>query len=249
MKKVFDQTTSAALARLARVAPGLRALLGHRREDLHHDAVAGLSAAAVALPVGLAYAQLAGFTPAVGLYSSILPVVAYAVFRTSRQLIVVPDAVSCTLLAAALAPRAAPVSAQYLALPMTLAFIFGLMCIAASFISSPTLAGSMNGIAFTTCLANWANCWAGCTPRESRALRGMCWTSCLGWQAFTVPSVISLEFAGRRMQTHEWLKSRGLREFDEAWLHFATLREAIRAIREERDRTQAGAVPPTETRT
>ena len=46
------------------------------------DWVAGLSVAAVALPVGMAYAQLAGFNPAVGLYSSILPLVAYAIFGT-----------------------------------------------------------------------------------------------------------------------------------------------------------------------
>jgi MFS superfamily sulfate permease-like transporter len=48
--------------------------------------------AAVALPVGVAYAQLAGFNPAVGLYSSILPLLAYAIFGTSRQLIIGPDA-------------------------------------------------------------------------------------------------------------------------------------------------------------
>ena len=50
--------------------------------NLFRDWVAGLCAAAVALPVGVAYTQLAGFNPAVGLYSSILPLVAYAIFGT-----------------------------------------------------------------------------------------------------------------------------------------------------------------------
>ena len=60
--------------RLARIAPGLSALLGYRfSDDFRHDAIAGLSVAAVALPVSIAYAQLAGFDPVVGLYWSILP--------------------------------------------------------------------------------------------------------------------------------------------------------------------------------
>jgi len=62
--------------------------------------------AAVALPVGVAYAQLAGLNAAVGLYSSILPLVAYAIFSTSRQLIMGPDAATCALVAAAVAPLA-----------------------------------------------------------------------------------------------------------------------------------------------
>jgi MFS superfamily sulfate permease-like transporter len=61
-----------------RLTPGLANLLPYDRHHLVHDLIAGLSVAAVALPVGVAYAQLAGFNPAVGLYSSILPLVAYS---------------------------------------------------------------------------------------------------------------------------------------------------------------------------
>ena len=94
-------TRSGRLARrLARVAPGLPALLRYERADFPHDLAAGLSVAAIALPVGIAYAQLAGFNPAVGLYASILPSVAYALFGTSRQLIVGPDAATCAIVAA-----------------------------------------------------------------------------------------------------------------------------------------------------
>ena len=61
---------------LTRIAPGVPALLHYRfAEDFRHDLVAGISVAAVALPVAVAYAQLAGFNPVVGLYSSILPLV------------------------------------------------------------------------------------------------------------------------------------------------------------------------------
>jgi hypothetical protein len=56
------------LAHVLRVAPGLRNLLGYRREWLRHDAVAGVSVSAVALPTAIAYAELIGFEPVVGLY-------------------------------------------------------------------------------------------------------------------------------------------------------------------------------------
>ena len=67
---------------LSRFAPGVRALVRYDRADFRHDLVAGLSVATVALPIGIAYAQLAGLNPAVGLYASILPLVAYALFGT-----------------------------------------------------------------------------------------------------------------------------------------------------------------------
>jgi MFS superfamily sulfate permease-like transporter len=71
----------------------------------------------------------------VGLYSSILPLVAYALFGTSRQLIVGPDAATCALIVAAVAPLAVTGSAQYQSMSMTLAFVAGLICIGASFFS------------------------------------------------------------------------------------------------------------------
>ena len=145
--------------RLVRVAPGLSALLHYRIvENLQYDFVAGLSVAAVALPVSVAYAELAGFNPVVGLYSSILPLVAYAVFGTSRQLIVNPDAATCAMIAAAVAPDASGNAELYLSLSITLTFFTGLICIVASFfrlgafadfLSKPILVGFLNGIAIS----------------------------------------------------------------------------------------------------
>ena len=153
------QNTTARYVR--RVAPGLAKLLSYRRSDLPHDVVAGVSVAAVALPVGVAYAQLAGFKPAVGLYSSILPLLAYAIFGTSRQLIVGPDAATCALVTAAVAPLAAGDTSAYASLSVTLAFLAGLLCVAASFLrlgaiadflSKPILVGFLNGIALSIIL-------------------------------------------------------------------------------------------------
>jgi high affinity sulfate transporter 1 len=158
-----DQVKTDHMQRLARFAPGLPTLLRYRlAEDFPHDLVAGVSVAAVALPVSVAYAQLAGFTPVVGLYSSILPLAAYAIFGTSRQLIVNPDAATCAMISAAIAPLAAANSEQYLSLSVTITFFTGLFCIAASFfrlgaladfLSKPLLVGFLNGIAISIFLS------------------------------------------------------------------------------------------------
>lgn len=138
--------------------PGLRLLRTYRREWFRSDLVAGLSVAAVALPIGIAYAQLAGFPPAVGIYSSILPAVAYAIFGSSRQLVVNPDAAACAIVAATVAPLAAGDAGRYADLSLVLTFLTGLFCIGgglaglgiiANFLSRPILTGYLNGIALS----------------------------------------------------------------------------------------------------
>ncbi|HKV79679.1 MAG TPA: SulP family inorganic anion transporter [Candidatus Sulfotelmatobacter sp.] len=146
---------------LGKSAPGLAQLLKYQRNDLPHDLIAGVSVAAVALPVGVAYAQLAGFNPAVGLYSSILPLLAYAIFGTSRQLIIGPDAATCALVTAAVAPLASGDQNLYESLSVTLAFLAGVICVGASFLklgaladflSKPILVGFLNGVALSIIL-------------------------------------------------------------------------------------------------
>jgi high affinity sulfate transporter 1 len=141
---------------LLRVAPGFKALLGYRfGEDFRHDAVAGLCVASVAVPVAIAYAQLAGFRPEVGLYSSILPLVAYAIFGTSRRLIINPDAAVCAMVAASVAPLAAGDPNSYASMSVMLTLLAGVFCILASFfrlgavadfLSKPILIGFLNGV-------------------------------------------------------------------------------------------------------
>ena len=141
---------------VSRVAPGLAFLLGYQRDWLRHDLVAGLSVAAVALPTAIAYAQIVGFEPVVGLYAAILPLVAYCLLGTSRHLIVNPDAATCALIAGTLAPLAGDKPDLLLSLSVVLAFFTGLVCITAGllrlgfvadFLSRPILVGFLNGIA------------------------------------------------------------------------------------------------------
>jgi high affinity sulfate transporter 1 len=161
MGGITTVTGNVRVAGLRRIAPGLATLLDYHRGDLPHDLIAGLSVAAVALPVGIAYAELAGFAPVVGLYSSIFPLFAYALFGTSRQLIVGPDAATCALVAAAVAPLAGGDRNLYHALSIELAFFAGILCLCATFLklgaladflSRPILVGFLNGIALSIIL-------------------------------------------------------------------------------------------------
>lgn len=140
----------------ARRAPGLAQLLAYRRADLLPDLLAGLAVAAVAVPVGIAYSELAGLPVETGLYGSLVPLLIYAVLGSSRQLILGPDAATCTLIAASVAPLAAGDAHAYASIAAVLAILAGLMCLAASalklgaladFLSKPILVGFLNGIA------------------------------------------------------------------------------------------------------
>lgn len=136
--------------------PGVHLLRTYDTKNLASDVVAGLSVAAVAIPIGIAYAQLAGAPPEVGIYSCLLAPVAYALFGSSRQLIVNPDAAACAIVAATTAPLAGGDVARYADLSILLTLFTGLVCIVAgiarfgfiaNFLSRPILVGYLNGIA------------------------------------------------------------------------------------------------------
>ena len=131
-------------------------LAGYQKSWFRHDLLAGVSVAAVALPIAIAYSQLAGVPPVYGLYSSLLPLVAYALLGSSRQLIIAPDAATCAIVAAVVAPLAGQDPGRYLSLTAALAMIAGVFCIAAglarlgfltNFLARPILTGYLNGIA------------------------------------------------------------------------------------------------------
>lgn len=141
---------------LGRYLPGLLTLLRYRRGDFRHDALAGLSVAAVALPVGIAYAEIAGAPAVQGIYCALLPLLAYALFGSSRQLIIGPDAATCLMVAAALGPLAGADPQHYTELMISITLITGLFNIifgvcklgfVANFLSQPILVGYLNGIA------------------------------------------------------------------------------------------------------
>ena len=99
----------------------------YNRSVLTNDMMAAVIVTIMLIPQSLAYALLAGLPPVVGLYASILPLVAYAIFGTSRTLAVGPVAVVSLMTASAAGAVAAQGSAEYLEAAITLAAISGVM--------------------------------------------------------------------------------------------------------------------------
>ncbi|MEG0858817.1 MAG: SulP family inorganic anion transporter [Pseudomonas sp.] len=140
---------------LSRWLPGLANLLRYRREWFHADLQAGLSVAAIQIPIAIAYAQIVGLPPQYGLYACILPMMVYALVGSSRQLMVGPDAATCAMVAGAIAPLALGDPARLAQLSVIVTILVGLMLIGAglaragfiaSFFSRPILIGYLNGI-------------------------------------------------------------------------------------------------------
>ena len=88
----------------------------YQRDFIAGDITAGLIVTVMLIPQSLAYAMLAGLPPEVGLYASLLPMVAYALFGSSMTLAVGPVAVSSLMTASALMPLATAGSADYISL-------------------------------------------------------------------------------------------------------------------------------------
>ncbi|MCM0044212.1 MAG: sulfate permease [Burkholderiaceae bacterium] len=128
----------------------------YQRRWISGDLTAGLIVTVMLIPQSLAYAMLAGLPPQVGLYASVLPLVAYAMFGTSMTLAVGPVAVASLMTASALAPLATAGTAEYIALAVLLALLSGLMLFAAGllrmgflayFLSHPVISGFISGSA------------------------------------------------------------------------------------------------------
>ena len=99
----------------------------YNKQVFTNDMVAAIIVTIMLIPQSLAYALLAGLPPVVGLYASILPLVAYAIFGTSRTLAVGPVAVVSLMTAAAAGSIAAAGTPEYLGAAIALALISGLI--------------------------------------------------------------------------------------------------------------------------
>ena len=94
--------------RLVSFVPAVGWLREYKGSELTSDLLAGVIVTIMLIPQSLAYALLAGLPPEVGLYASVLPLVAYAVFGSSRTLAVGPVAVVSLMTAAAVSEITAP---------------------------------------------------------------------------------------------------------------------------------------------
>lgn len=128
----------------------------YQKAWLAGDLTAGLIVTVMLIPQSLAYALLAGLPPEVGLYASILPIVAYALLGSSMTLAVGPVAVASLMTASALQPFAAAGTPEYTALAIQLSLLSGVMLLAfgalrlgflAYFLSHPVISGFITGSA------------------------------------------------------------------------------------------------------
>jgi len=142
------------------VAPGLTNLSSYQAGWLRRDLVAGLVLTALLVPQGMAYAELAGLPTITGLYTSILCLVAYAIFGPSKILVLGPDSSLGPMIAATILPLivVGDDPGRAVALGSALALLVGVIIGAAGIanlgfvadlISKPTIIGYMNGLALT----------------------------------------------------------------------------------------------------
>jgi len=136
--------------------PVFTSLRGYQRVSLRADLTAGLLIVAIAIPLSMGMAEVAGMPPVAGLYACVLPMVAYAALGSSRQLVIALDASTAMIVAVTVAPLASGDPARYAALVAALTIVVGIILLAAGavrmgviadFLSEPVLLGYQAGLA------------------------------------------------------------------------------------------------------
>jgi high affinity sulfate transporter 1 len=144
------------MASLSEMTPGLARMRNYDRSWLRGDVLAGVTVAAYLVPQCMAYAEIAGLPPVVGLWGILLPMLAYAVLGSSPQLSVGPESTTAIMTASAVAPLAAANGSDYAALCAAAALLVGIVCIVgyvarlgfvANLLSRPILVGYLAGVA------------------------------------------------------------------------------------------------------
>ncbi len=142
--------------------PGLSTLRGYELPWLRQDLVAGLVMTTMLVPVGIAYAEASGVPGINGLYATIVPLLAYALFGPSRILILGPDSSLAPLILTAVLPLSAGEPKRAVALAGMMAIVSGAVCVGAGvarlgfiteLLSKPIRYGYMNGIALTVLIS------------------------------------------------------------------------------------------------
>lgn len=149
-----SNTENSTKSFLKKIAPSW--MFTYEQGWLYGDFVAGIIVTIMLIPQSLAYALIAGLPPEVGLYASILPLVAYALFGSSMTLAVGPVAVASLMTASALVPLAVAGTEQYVTLAIQLAFLSGVLYLILGFLrmgflahllSHPVVSGFISGSA------------------------------------------------------------------------------------------------------
>ena len=145
-----------------RWVPGLLMLRQYQTGWLPHDIIAGTVLATMLVPVGIAYAVASGLPGIYGLYATIVPLLAYALFGPSRIMVLGPDSSLAAVILGVVYPLSHGDPARAVALAGTMAVVSGAVCILAGaarlgfiteLLSKPIRYGYMNGIALTVLIS------------------------------------------------------------------------------------------------
>src|SRR3982751_5022708 len=123
------QPAAAAVQGWKRWVPGLQTIANYKSSWLTNDIAAGLVLTTMLVPVGIAYAEASGVPGIYGLYATIIPLLAYALFGPSRIMVLGPDSSLAAVILATIAPLAAGDPARAIALASMMAVVSGLVCI------------------------------------------------------------------------------------------------------------------------
>jgi high affinity sulfate transporter 1 len=160
--RIARHVTQANQTGWKRWLPGLNTLRGYESSWLRHDLVAGLVMTTMLVPVGIAYAEASGVPGINGLYATIVPLLAYALFGPSRILVLGPDSALAALILTVVLPLSAGEPQRAAAVASTMAIVSGIVCVAigvvrlgfiTDLLSKPIRYGYMNGIALTVLLS------------------------------------------------------------------------------------------------
>src|SRR5271170_6517781 len=142
--------------------PGLQVARQYKAAWLAHDLMAGLVLTTMLVPVGIAYAEASGVPGINGLYATIVPLLAYALFGPSRILVLGPDSALAAVILTVVLPLSGGEPQRAVALAGMMAIVSGAVCVAAGLarlgfvtelLSKPIRYGYINGIALTVLLS------------------------------------------------------------------------------------------------
>ena len=160
--RIARPATQANQTGWTRWLPGLKTLRQYEPSWLRHDFVAGLVMTTMLVPVGIAYAEASGVPGINGLYATIVPLLAYALFGPSRILVLGPDSALAPVILTVVLPLSAGDPRRAVALAGMMAIVSGVVCVVAGLgrlgfitelLSKPIRYGYMNGIALTVLLS------------------------------------------------------------------------------------------------
>ncbi|KJL26621.1 putative sulfate transporter [Microbacterium azadirachtae] len=190
-----------------------RLLPGLSRRNLGRELLAGVTLIAIAIPLNIGYAQIAGLPATAGLYALVLPTIVWVVLTSSRQLVASPDASSAALVAASIGGLAAAGSQGYLTMALAQAVICGVLFAAmavfklgflANFLSRPILIGFIAGLALDVLVSQVAkmlgvhiDSGSGFTEKVAELATGLGRVN--PWSVLISAAAVAILLLGRRL--------------------------------------------------